>query len=216
MWPFTWLKNKIANRSIEDIINSELKKRKIAKDQKILSKFTGTKSALLGYAMYQKFTENLCFEPDQELIDDIRVFIEKYHDFVSTKKDSIPQDDFLRFACMSYHTWQKIVDLKCRLSKENEVEEENARRPYEEPPGKYLKIKWKLEETELTRQIKKRITPDMPLKSIGISFPEIILIENDLRKLGYMIYLPSVELDKCTNKNVGYFILKCYNNTWKR
>lgn len=206
MWPFTWLKNKLSNRSIEDIVNSELKKGKIEYDRKIWSRFCGTKSAVLGFAMYQKFSENL-FGIDEELTEDISTFLKSFYGFLEDTKDSIPQDDFLRFACMSYIAWQNIVYLKSTPIKDDEEESDDR---YGEPQGKYLKINWKGEDTEIAQQIKSRITPDMKLESIGLDFSGMILVESELNKKGYPVYLSSRTLDSCYKKDVRYLLRTCY------
>lgn len=208
MWPFTWLKNKVFNRSIEDIVNSGLKKSKIRYEHQILSRFCGTKSAVLGFAMYQKFSENL-FGIDYELTEDIITFLKSFYSFFEDTKDSIQQDDFLRFACMSYVAWQKIVDLKCMPIEE---QEENTDCSYEEPQGKYLKIDWKGENTALVQQIKSRIAPDTRLESIGIDFSSIVLVESELNKRGYPVYISAQTMESCNKKDVGYLIKKAYSS----
>lgn len=209
MWPFRWLKNKIANRSIDELVNSGLKKHEIEYDPVIGARFYCTKSPDLGFALYQRFSTQNAFEMDQEIAEDICTFLKSFYSFFEKAKNSIQQDDFLRFAYMSYITWQKIVKLKSGPNEDNEKEDIDER--YEEPQGKYLKIRWKQEDVELAQQIKSRITPDMRLNAIDLDFSGMVLVEAELKKKGYPVYLSSSAMDACKKRDVDYLIRKCYH-----
>lgn len=212
MWPFTWLKNKIANRSIDELVNSGLKRYEIEYDPVIGARFYGTKSSDLGFALYQRFSRHSEFEMDQELAEDICTFLKSFYSFLEKAKNSIQQDDFLRFAYISYIAWQKIAKLKSGPNEDDEKEDIDER--YEEPQGKYLKISWKQEDAEkveLAKQIKSRITPDMRLQTIDIDFSEMIIIESEIEKYGYRVFLPSNALPACRKRDVSYLIRKCYS-----
>jgi len=81
MWPFTWLKNRIANRSIDELVNSGLKQYELEYDPVIGARFYGTKSPELGFALYKRFSEPSEFEMDQELAEDICAFLKSFYGF---------------------------------------------------------------------------------------------------------------------------------------
>ena len=207
MWPFTWLKNKIANRSIDELVNSGLKKYEIEYDPVIGARFYCTKSPDLGFALYQRFSKQGEFEMDQELAEDICTFMKSFYGFFEKAKNSIQQDDFLRFAYLSYIAWQKIVELKSGPNEDDEKEDIAER--YEEPQGKYLKIRWKQEDVELAKQIKSKITPGM--KAIDLDFSGMVLVESELNKKGYATRIPAYTMDACNKRDVGYLIRKLYS-----
>ncbi len=213
MWPFTWLKNKIANRSIDELVSSGLKEYEIEYDPVIRARFYGTQSPDLWFALYHRFSMSSDFEMDQEIAEDICTFLKSFYCFFEKAKNSIQQDDFLRFAYVSYIAWQKIVELKSGPSEDDEKDEDIDER-YEEPQGKYLKIQWKSEDAEkieLAKQIKRSITPDMRLKAIDLDFSGMVLVESELNKKGYATHIPAYTLEACNKRDVDYLIRKCYH-----